>query len=83
MPDEKEQPDIPERIADTHRNGSRTAIGIVLGFSLTFLSTWSQSPGEWKTEGIPVILLLLAGIAVQFTSLYRLSLDLYRWWPSV
>ena len=31
----------------TFRNGSLTAISVVVGFSLTFLNRWAALPGTW------------------------------------
>ena len=61
-----------EGITDGHRNGSITAIGIVLGFSLTFLSSWMHGPEPWDYTGIVILLTLASGIALQIISLRRL-----------
>jgi hypothetical protein len=61
-----------EGITDEHRNGSITAIGIVLGFSLTFLSSWMHAPEPWDYIGIVILLTLASGIALQIISLRRL-----------
>ena len=61
-----------EGITDEHRNGSITAIGIVLGFSLTFLSSWMHGPEPWDYTGIVILLTLASGIALQIISLRRL-----------
>jgi len=63
---------LPEGITDEHRNGSITAIGIVLGFSLTFFSSWMNGPEPWDYIGIAILLTLGAGIALQIISLRRL-----------
>jgi hypothetical protein len=34
----------PQRIDAAFRNGSVTAVGIILGFSLGFLSQWASNP---------------------------------------
>ena len=39
----------PDGIDSTFRNGSVTAIGVVLGFSLAFLSHWVEQPGGWES----------------------------------
>ena len=64
--------DLSEGITDEHRNGSITAIGIVLGFSLTFLSSWMHGPEPWDYTGIVILLTLASGIALQIISLRRL-----------
>src|SRR5262245_16086678 len=66
------EPDQSEGITDEHRNGSITAIGIVLGFSLTFLSSWMHGPEPWDYIGIVILVTLASGIALQILSLSRL-----------
>ena len=61
-----------EGITDEHRTGSITAIGIVLGFSLTFFSSWMDGPEPWDYTGIVILLTLASGIALQIISLRRL-----------
>jgi hypothetical protein len=58
-------PDPEERIDATFRNGSLTAAGIILGFSLNFISTWVSNPNDWSAIDILPMLFLVAGIAVQ------------------
>src|SRR5215472_2437639 len=59
-------------ITDEHRNGSITAIGILLGFSLTFLSSWMHGSEPWDYPAIAILLMLASGIALQLISLRRL-----------
>jgi hypothetical protein len=59
----------PERIDATFRNGSMTAIGVVVGFSLGFLSNWATSYGEWLTPDIVAVALIILGIALQIRAL--------------
>src|SRR4029453_4609363 len=58
-----------ERIDATFRNGSMTAIGVVVGFSLGFLSHWATSYGERPTPDIVAVALILLGIALQIRAL--------------
>ena len=37
----------PEHISPEFRNGSLTAISVIVGFSLSFLSRWAGTPGKW------------------------------------
>ena len=40
--------DTAPKIEATFRNGSLTAISVVLGFSLSFLNRWAGLPGAWN-----------------------------------
>jgi hypothetical protein len=74
-----------ERIDSTFRNGSLTAIGVVVGFSLGFLSSWATSDGEWNRVDLVSVLLLLVGIALEIRALAgmlgvrSLILSRYEW----
>jgi hypothetical protein len=74
-------------IDSTFRNGSITAIGVVVGFSLGFLSRWSALPGEWSTSDLLSVALITLGLALQVKSLADLllisSLQLKRYNRSV
>ncbi|MBY2922893.1 hypothetical protein [Rhizobium leguminosarum] len=59
------EPDLDEKIDATFRNGSLTAAGIILGFSLNFLSVWVSNPNDWTSIDILPMLFLTVGIAVQ------------------
>ncbi len=59
------EPDPDEKIDATFRNGSLTAAGIILGFSLNFISVWVSNPNDWSRIDIPPMLFLTIGIAVQ------------------
>jgi magnesium-transporting ATPase (P-type) len=59
-----------EPVIDTvFRNGTLTVIGIILSFSLTFLSQWAQNPVPWTLRELPTMALLGAGIITQGSSL--------------
>jgi hypothetical protein len=59
-------PDEPERRIDsTFRNGSVTAVGIILGFSLGFLSQWASNPIAWSKVDILAAIPIIGGIALQ------------------
>ena len=74
----------PQRIDATFRNGSVTAVGIVLGFSLGFLSQWAANPIAWSRVDILAAIPLVAGIALQgkafadLLSIRSLVLDNYE-----
>ncbi|CCM77017.1 putative transmemrbane protein [Rhizobium mesoamericanum STM3625] len=59
------EPSPEEKIDATFRNGSLTAAGIILGFSLSFMSHWASNPNDWSRIDILPMLLLTVGIAVQ------------------
>jgi hypothetical protein len=59
------EPDPEEKIDATFRNGSLTAAGIILGFSLSFISRWVSNPNDWSRIDILPMLLLTVGIALQ------------------
>jgi hypothetical protein len=60
-----EEGDKEERIDATFRNGSLTVVGIVLGFSLSFVNHWASNPNDWSRIDIVPMVLMVAGIAVQ------------------
>ncbi|MBY3171374.1 hypothetical protein [Rhizobium laguerreae] len=59
------EPDPDEKIDATFRNGSLAAAGIILGFSLNFISVWVSNPNDWSRIDILPMLFLTVGIAVQ------------------
>jgi len=59
----------PERIDATFRNGSLTAIGIVVAFSLGFLSRWGGTPGSWTRSDAFAVVAITIGIALQIKAL--------------
>jgi len=63
-----------ELIEVTFRNGSITAIGVVVGFSLGFLSRWSALPGEWTHSDLVSVALITLGLVLQIKSLADLLL---------
>ena len=84
---EPAQREEPQRIDSTFRNGSVTAIGVVVGFSLGFLSRWSALPGEWMHTDLVSVALITLGLALQVKSLANLllisSLELKRYNRSI
>ncbi len=87
MDDDARELPKEEKIDSTFRNGSITAIGVVVGFSLGFLSRWSALPGEWSTSDLFSVGLITLGLALQVKSLADLllvsSLQLKRYNRSV
>jgi hypothetical protein len=79
--------DARPTIDATFRNGSLTAIGVVVGFSLGFLSRWASTPGEWARADLVAVAVITLGIALQSKALAdllsRRSLDAGRYDRSV
>lgn len=76
MADEASRPAEPAprrtTIDSTFRNGSLTAIGVVVGFSLGFLSRWAGTPGNWSATDLVAVVAITLGIALQIKSLAEL-----------
>ncbi|GLK69527.1 hypothetical protein [Hansschlegelia plantiphila] len=58
-----------ESIDAVFRNGSITAFGIVVSFSLNFLAQWAASPGVWHTYDTPPVAAMFIGITLQIRAL--------------
>jgi hypothetical protein len=61
----KSPPKSTAKIDATFRNGSMTAIGIILGFSLSFITRWGANPVPWQVVDLFAVVPLLTGIAFQ------------------
>ncbi|MBB3352707.1 hypothetical protein FHT70_002640 [Rhizobium sp. BK049] len=59
------EPQADEKIDATFRNGSLTATGIILGFSLNFISLWVSNPNDWSRVDLLPMSFLTVGIAIQ------------------
>ena len=55
----------PETIDATFRNGSLTAISVMLGFSLSFVGRWAGLPGPWEKSDLVAVVLIVVGIILQ------------------
>ena len=82
MPDEAQNaskppdPDPRQTVDSSFRSGTLTAISVVLGFSLSFLTRWAGYPGDWSAADLVGLAVITAGIAMQVWSLARiLSFD--------
>ena len=64
-----EQPARDARIQPEFRNGSLTAISVLVGFSLSFLSRWAATPGKWYVADFVAVALIVAGSALQIWAL--------------
>jgi hypothetical protein len=58
-------PEPNEKIDATFRNGSLTATGIILGFSLNFISLWVSNPNDWSRIDLLPMSFLTVGIVIQ------------------
>lgn len=67
-----EPPPEPEIIDSNFRNGSLTAVGIILGFSLNFLSHWASNPLDWSAVDLLPLTPLAVGIGLQVRALAEL-----------
>ncbi|ODT12634.1 MAG: hypothetical protein ABS35_39680 [Kaistia sp. SCN 65-12] len=57
------------RIDSTFRNGSLTAIGIIIGFSLGFTVQWATDDSPWMISDVAEAIALGIGIALQIMAL--------------
>ena len=74
-PTPQEEPRADPAIAQidpTFRSGSLTAIGIMVGFSLGFLTRWAAVPGAWSKADFSALAAIVIGIALQIVSLAML-----------
>jgi len=55
----------PDRIEAVFRNGSITVVGVIVGFSLTFLTAWASNPLPWSLYDLYGIVPLVAGTGMQ------------------
>lgn len=61
-----------QRIELLFRNGTITVVGIVLSFSLNFLTQWASNPIPWTLIDVPTVGLISAGILLQTMALLKL-----------
>ena len=62
------KPDMAPKIEATFRNGSLTAISVVLGFSLSFLNRWAGLPGAWNRVDLTAVAAISIGIVFQIVA---------------
>ncbi len=60
--------DTAPKIEATFRNGSLTAISVVLGFSLSFLNRWAGLPGAWNRVDLTAVAAIIIGIVFQIVA---------------
>jgi hypothetical protein len=61
-----------DTIEATFRNGSLTAISVVVGFSLSFLIRWAGLPGPWYGVDLVALPAIVLGILFQIAALASL-----------
>ncbi|MDX8502719.1 hypothetical protein RFM99_30610 [Mesorhizobium sp. VK4C] len=59
-------------IEPVFRNGTVTTVGILLAFSLGFITHWAANPIPWQTYHLLAVVPILAGIALQMRALAML-----------
>ena len=59
----------PASIHLLFRNGSLTAISVLVGFSLSFLSRWAGTPGQWHVADLIAVTLIVVGNGLQIWAL--------------
>ena len=59
----------PPRIDPTFRNGTMTALGVLLAFSLGFVIQWVSNPLPWQLIDILALIPMAAGILLQLKAL--------------
>ncbi|AZO08076.1 MULTISPECIES: hypothetical protein [unclassified Mesorhizobium] len=59
-------------IEPVFRNGTVTTVGILLAFSLGFITHWAANPIPWQSYHLIAVLPILGGIALQMRSLAML-----------
>ena len=67
-----DEPTPPLKVEGIFRSGSITAISVVVGFSLGFLSRWSGLSGKWGGSDIFAVGAITIGVALQIKALIDL-----------
>jgi hypothetical protein len=63
------KPRDDELIEPQFRNGSVTVVGILVAFSLGFLTQWAANPLPWQHDHLVAVIPLILGIALQVKAL--------------
>ncbi len=61
-----------QNIDAVFRNGSVTVVGVIAGFSLTFLTAWAANPLPWQLHDLVGIVPLAGGSIFQLVALAAL-----------
>ena len=65
-------PVVVTTIDPAFRSGSLTAVSVVFGFSLSFVTRWAAVPGPWQGLDLSALALITLGIACQTVALASL-----------
>jgi len=65
----KAPPAKPSQVDAAFRNGSVTAIGVVLAFSLGFLNNWAAQPSAWTLMDFAAVSIITGGLGFQIRAL--------------
>ena len=65
--DEK-PPELPDRIESSFRYGSAIIIGVLTGFSLSFLTAWAANPIPWGLKDLPAVVSLVVGVLLEIVA---------------
>jgi hypothetical protein len=68
-PAAEHRPPQPPTIHSEFRNGSLTAVSVLVGFSLSFLSRWAGTPGKWHAADLIAVTLIVIGTGLQIWAL--------------
>lgn len=63
------EPGQEELIEAVFRNGSITVVGVLLAFSLGFLTHWAANPIPWQMIDLLAVMPILIGIVLQTKAL--------------
>ncbi|MEP9390287.1 hypothetical protein [Mesorhizobium sp. KR9-304] len=63
------RPDGDDRVEILFRNGTITVVGIVVAFSLVFLTQWASNPIPWQQSHLVAVAPIIIGIALQMKAL--------------
>ena len=69
--DEK-PPELPDRIESSFRYGSAIIIGVLTGFSLSFLTAWAANPIPWGLKDLPAVVSLVVGVVLEIVAVFTL-----------
>ena len=62
----------PEQIEAVFRNGSVTVVGVIVGFSLTYLTSWASNLVPWQLHDLIGIVPLAIAVIFQLFALSAL-----------
>lgn len=63
---------LDDKIEAAFRNGSLTAVSVILGFSLSFFNRWAGLPGAWTRSDLLAVAAISLGIVLQIIAVARM-----------